>query len=106
AEPLHEERVVFVRGGIVEEAAQQLVVAGAGHTEFSADRGLLGARLRPPGALEVEDVTIACGQPHQVNQRIALAHRRAGYRRVTPNLSRAASHQAVWSRVWESNPRH
>src|SRR3954451_14687621 len=58
-EPTDQERVLDEGLGTVDEGVQHLVVAGRRHVERLADRGLLGAGVLPPLALELEDLAVA-----------------------------------------------
>src|SRR6188472_3480012 len=56
AQPADQQRVGLQRLGAVDEGVEHLVVPGRRHVELLADRGLLGAGVLPPLALEVEDL--------------------------------------------------
>ena len=59
-----DQRVVGRGVGRADQVGQQLVVPGRRQADPGLDRRSLRARLRPPGALEVEDRTVAIGQRH------------------------------------------
>ena len=48
--------------GTVDQGVEDLVVAGRRHVELLADRGLLGAGVLPPLALELQDLAVAVAQ--------------------------------------------
>src|SRR5690606_31771933 len=59
-----DQRVVGRGRRVVEQGAQQLVVAGGRHVEALADRGCLRRRKEPPSPLEVEDRPVTIGECH------------------------------------------
>ena len=59
SQPLHQDRVVFHRGRVLEELTQQVVVSGCGNIETLSDRLFLDAGMLPPRAFEVEDLDVA-----------------------------------------------
>src|SRR6476620_2145118 len=62
AQAADQQRVGLEGLGTVDERVQHLVVARRGHVELLADRGLLGAGVLPPLALEVEDLAVALAE--------------------------------------------
>src|SRR4051794_38816302 len=62
AQPAHEQRGGGERLGPVDEGVEDLVVARRGHVELLAHRGLLGAGVLPPLALELEDLAVTLAQ--------------------------------------------
>src|SRR3954451_23734747 len=58
-QPADQQRVGLEGLRAVDERVEDLVVAGRGHVELLANRGLLGAGVLPPLALEVEDLAVA-----------------------------------------------
>src|SRR5690349_4882740 len=59
AQPADQQRVGLEGLRPVDQRVEHLVVAGRGHVELLADRGLLGAGVLPPLALELEDLAVA-----------------------------------------------
>src|SRR5262245_29666413 len=62
AQAAHQQRVLGQGLGTIDEGVEHLVVAGGRHVEGLADRGLLGAGVLPPLALELEDLAVAVAQ--------------------------------------------
>src|SRR4249919_1447843 len=62
AQAADEQRVGDQGLGTVDEGVEHLVVAGRRHVERLADRGLLGAGVLPPLALELQDLAVALAQ--------------------------------------------
>src|SRR2546421_2531607 len=65
ADPFDGQRVVLVGLRYVDEATEDLVVAGRGDPQLGADRSLLRSGATPPAPFEVENGTIAPREAHQ-----------------------------------------
>src|SRR6476620_96775 len=63
AQATDQQRVRLEGLGTVDQRVEHLVVAGRRHVELLADRGLLGAGVLPPLALELEDLAVPFAQP-------------------------------------------
>ncbi len=64
AQPVHEHRIVGRRIRLVDDPAEELVVARRREPELRADRLLLGRIVTAPARLEVKEQAVTVGEGH------------------------------------------